>query len=112
MEIKVKKLMFNKVIITGDVLSSSIILSKDDKNTVTLKEVQTVVAVGPVCSHENGSGVAVGDRVVIDPTHLKAQQIAFRKDTGEYVGYGDKYSKEDLEFYYMITDRDIVMILE
>lgn len=114
MEIKLKKLMFNKLLVTGERVGdkSGLITSLDDAKTTTLKEVQTVVAAGPICSHENGSGIQVGDRVVIDPTHLKAQQIAFNKHTGEYVSYGDKVDKADLEFYYMITDRDVVMVLE
>ena len=109
--LQVEKLMFNKILITAEQFSSSIILTADDKNTKTLKEVQTVVATGPFANAE-GSNIKVGDKVVIDPSHLKASTYAFRKDTGEYVSYGTNVDKEDLVFLLMITDRDIAMVLK
>jgi len=111
-EPKIKKLMFNKILVTADVLSSKIILSKDDNNTNTIKEVQTVVAVGPFCSQEGGSGIKVGDRVVLDPQHLKATTVAINKHTGEYVDYGSKVTKEEIDLYLLINDRDVVMVIE
>lgn len=109
--LQVEKLMFNKILITAEQFSSSIILTADDKNTKTLKEVQTVVSTGPFASAE-GSNIKVGDKVVIDPSHLKASTYAFRKDTGEYVPYGANIDKDELEFYLMISDRDIAMVLK
>jgi hypothetical protein len=109
---RVKKLMFNKLLVTAEVLSSSIILTKDDNTTKTIKEVQTVVLTGPFCSQEGGSGIEVGDRVVLDPLHLKATQVAINKHTGEYVAYGSKVDKEDIDMYLLINDRDVVAILE
>ena len=111
-EPKIKRLLFNKILVTADMLSSTIILSKDDKNTNTIKEVQTVVAVGPFCANEGGSNIQIGDRVVLDPIHLKATTVAINKHTGEYVDYGSKVNKEDIDLYLLINDRDVVMVIE
>lgn len=104
--------MFNKLLVTADKVETKIILSKDDNNTTTIQEVQTVVATGPFCQMENGSGIEVGDKVVLDPAHLKAQTVAINKHTGEYVPYGAKISPEEMDFYLLINDRDVVLVLE
>ena len=109
---RIKKVMFNKLLVTADKVESKIILTKDDNNTTTLKEVQTVVAAGPFCSAEGGSGIKSGDKVVLDPVHLKATTVAINKHTGEYVSYGSKVDKEEIEFYLLINDRDVVLVLE
>lgn len=112
---KVKAVMFNKLLVTAEQPATKIILSKDDANTRTLKEVQTVVITGPFCSQEGGSGIKVGDKVVIDPAHLKATQVAINKFTGEYVEFSDyetRAKKDEIEFYLLINDRDVVMVLE
>jgi len=112
-EIKVKAVMFNKLMITTDSVESKIILSPGNNNDkVTLKEVQTVVMAGPFCSQENGSGLKPGDRIVVDPANLRATRYGFNKHTGEYIPYNSKIALEDIDFYLLINDRDVVLVLE
>jgi hypothetical protein len=113
--LKIKKLLFNKLLVTANQPASKIILSKEDNNTRTIKEVQTVVAAGPFCTSEGGSGILVGDKVVLDPIHLKATQIAINKITGEYIEFTDyeaRLNKDELDFYLLINDRDVIMVIE
>ena len=110
-ELQLKGLLFNKLLITANEIESKIILSKDDTSTVRLKEVQTVIKAGPFCTNEGGSGIKEGDKVVLDPYNLKAARYAFNKFTGEYVPNGSTISKEELDFYLLVNDRDVVMVL-
>ncbi len=109
---KIKRIMFNKLLVTAEEIESKIILSSDDASTVKLKEVQKVVQAGPFCSQEGGSGINVGDRVVLDPTHLRAMTVAVNKHTGEFVPRNITIDKADIDLYLLINDRDVVAILE
>lgn len=109
---KIKKIMFNKLLVTAEEVESKIILSKSEDDTARLKEVQTVVLAGPFCEGEGGSGIKAGDKVVLDPVRLKATTVAINKITGEYVPFHTRIEKDLIDIYLLINDRDVTAILE
>ena len=121
---KFKTIQFNHILITTDYegkgKESSIILP-DETRSRALKEIQTVVAVG---EHVVTKGLEVGAKVLIDVDKLYAKApssgkqmhlrtIAFNKYTGDIIT-GDNYQEnpeKDREYYILITDREILMVL-
>lgn len=119
-EIKVSpkiKLSFNSVLVTAKKLNegSKIITDMVKNPGQVLREVQKVVAIGPFVKETNGVDINVGDNVVLSPRikegNSKLVSYAFNKFTGEYVEYGADYVEKDLEFYLLVTDRDILGVV-
>jgi co-chaperonin GroES (HSP10) len=115
------KLQFNHILVTLDTVGgteSKIILSDSDKKK-TLKTDQKVLAVGP-----NATGIKIGDTVFLDTDRLSATQVSGKSIHIRHIGYDKKTGKiltdtnekefkdEDLEFAGLITDREVLMIIE
>jgi hypothetical protein len=119
---KFKSLQFNHILITTDYegKNSNIILTSDT-TTKALKEIQTVVAVGP---HVQNEDIVPGAKVYLDVDRLSApagssgkithlRNIAFNKYTGEVVTADNTLlnPEKDREYYILLTDREILMVL-
>ena len=114
------KLSFNHILVTKEMVSSSLVLSMDSRNAAregVIKDIQTVVKVGPFVKPENGVNLKEGDKVLLDYSKVTAKNakilnIVFHKETGEYVEDNSKFKPEETEDYLLLTDREILMVIE
>jgi hypothetical protein len=109
---KIKALTFNHILVTAEKPVTSSLILPDDKGIKFIKEIQTVVKVGPFCAE--GTKIQEGDKVMLDPTRLKALSLYFNKLTGEIMP-SETPVKEIDEFgvqYILVHDRDVIAILE
>lgn len=114
------KLSFNHILVTREMAQTSLVLSMDARNAArdgVIKDIQTVVKVGPFVKPENGVNVKEGDKVLLDYMKVTAKNakilnIVFNKTTGEYVEDSSKLKPEEYEEFLLLTDREILMVIE
>lgn len=114
------KLSFNHILVTKETVLSSLVLSADTRNAArdgVIKDIQTVVKTGPYVKPENGVQIKEGDRVLLDYSKVTAKNakilnICFHKETGEYVEDSSKVEPGDYEEFLLLTDREILMVIE
>jgi co-chaperonin GroES (HSP10) len=115
LNIKSIKPLFNTVITTADKYEEDAMIGDiidASKQQGTLKEYQTVVAVGSVVRD-----IKVGDLVSIDPTRFavkKYDKDSIRQDIAggnPVVGYNFDFITMDNKTYLMIQDRDVEFII-
>lgn len=110
-EVKPKiELFHSTVLISADVISQTITTPNQESGTF-LKEVQTVLAVGPHISLGNGMNLNPGDRVLLNTNGLDrkgaaiGEYICFDKKTGEFDGF---VKKDTNEHYFIVDSRRIL----
>lgn len=114
------KLSFNHILVTKNMVSSTLVLSADTRNAAregVIKDIQTVVKVGPFVKPENGVNIKEGDKVLLDYSKVTAKNakilnITLHKETGEYVEDLKKFKEGETEDFLLLTDREILMVIE
>lgn len=119
---KVKNLLMSTMLITAE-QTSSLLLSPNSQ--AGMKNIQTVVAVGPHIKPENGYDIKPGDKVLLNieglmqevkpgewrQTRPIGQAVAFDDTTGEFCGY-DADEKKNQTQYYLIDSRRVMFVVE
>ena len=116
----IKQLIGSTVLIAAE-QSSTVILSPNSQGG--LKDVQTVIRVGPHIRPDNGYNIVPGDKVLLNLEGLFktgidgrtkqvaaiGQELVFDNETGEFVGY--KYDKnKNQTLYFLIDARRILLV--
>lgn len=117
MIIKKIKPMFTAILTTMkkyavDEVSNSGLITDTSKLAGTIKEFQTVVAVG-----DQVRGIKVGDLVCIDPSHYavkKFQENSMKNDLMENQNVGYRFNVIELEGvpHLLLQNNDIVYVVE
>lgn len=121
-KLKIKNLLTSTVLITGE-NTSNLVLSPNAQ--AGMKNIQTVVQVGPHIKPENGYDIKSGDKVLLNLEGLEVEQangkvlyrpvgqpITFDNETGEFIGYYADKNKENEIQYWLVDSRRILLVIE